>query len=206
MEQRGDDEKISRSRLHRILLSFSTPKTPTQVENELGIKKLKLKPFVDQDFLRPLSPEAKKGRFYVLTDKARRALNLSDPITYNDKNWGLISWIMASPKQRLVVLQVVDSAKRTSEHIRKRASRFNFRLTRISTKNILKELTARGLIESEIIGLKRYYWINERGKTLVKELNPSVIDSNVLVLLGLNLANYLLIQFWSLLVVSSTFR
>ena len=201
MEKRGDDEKISRSRLHRILLSFSTPKTPTQVEKELGIKKLKLKPFVDNDFLRILSPDAKKGRFYVLTDKARRLLELSDPITYSDKNWDLISWIMASPKQRLVVLQVVDSAKRTSENIRRRASRFNPNLTRISTKGILNELIGKGLIESKIIGLKRYYWIDERGKILVKELNPSVTYSNEFFFLCINLASYLLIQFWSLLAI-----
>ena len=203
MEKRGDDEKISRSRLHRILLSFSTPKTPTQVEKELGIKKLKLKPFVDNDFLRILSPEAKKARFYVLTDKARRLLELSDPITYNDKNWDLISWIMASPRQRLVVLQVVDSAKRTSENIRGRASRFNPHLTRISTKGILNELIGKGLIESKIIGLKRYYWIDERGKILVRELNPSVTYSKEFFFLCINLASYLLIQFWSILAILS---
>jgi len=203
MEKGGDDEKTSRSRLYRILLSFCTPKTPTQVERELGIKKLKLKPFVDKDLLRPLSPEAKKGRFYVLTDKARKLLNLSDPITYNDRNWDLISWIMSSPRQRLVLLQVIDSAKRTSEEIRKRASKFNPHLTRISTKGILNELIVKGLIETEIVGLRRYYWINEKGKLLVQELNPSVVNSNVLLLLGLNIANYLIIQFWSLLAVFS---
>jgi hypothetical protein len=34
-------------------------------------------------------------------------------------------WLLASPKQRLVVLRVMDSEKRTSENIRNKASRFN---------------------------------------------------------------------------------
>ena len=78
---------------------------------------------------------------------------------------------MASPKQRIVVLKVVDSEKRTSEGIRQRAYQFNANLTRISTKAILKELISNSLIESEMgDDRKRYYWIGERGKRIVNDM------------------------------------
>ena len=53
-------------------------------------------------------------------------------------------WLIASPKQRLVILKALDSIKRTSEEIRNRANKFNPHLTRISTKAVLKELTDKG--------------------------------------------------------------
>ena len=78
---------------------------------------------------------------------------------------------MASPKQRLSVLKSMDSKKRTSEDIRIRTSKYNPRLTRISTKQILNELISRGLIETEMIGRKRYYWINNKGKKLTNDIS-----------------------------------
>jgi len=209
MEKRGENEtqrRQSKSRLHRILLSFSTPKTPTQVEKDLGIKKLKLKGLVDKGLLEPLNPEAKKGRFYVLTEKGRRVVELSHPAGHTNKDWELMSWVMASPRQRLVVLRSLDSARRTSENIRMRSSRLNPHLTRISTKAVLNELFGRRLIDTQLIGQKRYYWINEKGKSLIKDLNLSLVNSNdEFLFLGLTLANYLLMQFWYLLAISFQF-
>jgi predicted transcriptional regulator len=44
-------------------------------------------------------------------------------------------------------------------------------LTRTSVKGILKELIKKGLIESELTGRKRYYWISERGRMIVRALD-----------------------------------
>ncbi len=162
--------------IKQVLEAFSEPKTPKQVEKELGIKKLKLKPFVEKGLLTSLNPMARKSRFYVPTSKARRLLGLPDPRDNVHENWDLKGWIMASPRQRLVVLKVTDSKKRTSEDLRERASKVNPRLTRISTKGILKELINRGLIETELRDRKRYYWISDRGRSIV-ERKYELVDS-----------------------------
>jgi len=162
---------INKKRNKEILRLFITPKTPKQVERYLGIKKLKLKPFLKKHLLEPLNPEANKGRLYILTKKARRSLKLPGSKNERNKDWDLIGWIMASPKQRFVALKTVwtDSIKRTSEKIRERASKLNPRLTRISTKEILKELIGKGLIETEMgDDMRRYYWISEKGRLVME--------------------------------------
>ena len=162
---------IHQPKVNQILLSFSVPKTPKQVEKEFGIKKLKLKTFLEKHLLECLNPEARKSRFYIMTNKARRLLKLTVSKKEGKKDWDLIGWIMASPKQRFVILKMVDSKKRTSEEIRERASGLNPHLTRISTKGILKELIGKGRIETEMSEKKRYYWISEKGKLLRRDIN-----------------------------------
>jgi hypothetical protein len=153
---------ISQLKNKDILLAFSAPNIPARVEKELCIKKLKLRPFLDKKLLEPLNPKAKKGRFYILSDRARKLLKV--PKCRNmDKNWNLIGWLISSPRQRLAILRVMDEGKRNSEIIRARATQFNVRMTRVSAKGILKELIARGLVETEINERKRLYWLNELG-------------------------------------------
>jgi len=163
-------KQLQQPKINRILLSFSVPKTPKQVEKELGIKKLKLKPFLEKNLLKSLNPEARKGRFYILNSKGRRLLKLSGSFENRGIDWDLIGWIMASSRQRLVVLKAIDSVKRTSEKIRERARKINSHLTRISTKAILKELISKGLIETEMTRRKRFYWVSEKGKLLTKDI------------------------------------
>ena len=151
MGKRGVAEWIHQPKINQILVSFSVPKTPKQVEKEVCVRKLKMKPFVGKRLVRCLNPEARKGRLYMLTNKARKLLKLSNCKKVINKDWDLIGWIMASPKQRLVILKKVDSVKRISEKIRKRASQLNPHLSRISTKGILKELISKDLIETEMI-------------------------------------------------------
>ncbi len=165
---------INKNRNREILKLFVTPKTPKQVEKQLGLKKLKLKPFLEKQLLKSLNPEARKGRLYILTNKARRLLELTASKSEGYKDWNLIGWIISSPRQRYVVLKTIafDSVKRPSEEIRKRASRLNPHMSRISTKSILKELISRGLIETEIgDDLRRYYWISEKGKSVVGDMD-----------------------------------
>jgi hypothetical protein len=154
-----------------ILVSFSVPKTPRHVERELCITKLKMKSLLDDGLVKLLNPEARKGKFYILTNKAKRFLQLSGGRKSVAKQWGLIGWVLASPKQRLVVLKVLDFVKRTSEKIRERASRFNPCLTRISTKTILKELINRNLAHTEMNHFKRYYWISDDGLLVLKYID-----------------------------------
>lgn len=171
MKKRGLADWIHQPKINQILLSFSVRKTPREIEKELGIKKLKLKPFVEKHLLKCLNPGARKGRLYVLTNKARRLLKPTGSKKAGNKDWHLMGWIVASPKQRLVVLKVVDSVKRTSEEIRNRASRFNSKLTRISAKAVLNDLVDSGLVETELIERKRYYWISEKGRFIAGGVN-----------------------------------
>ena len=86
----------------------------------------------------------------------------------------LRGFIMASPRQRYVVLKTLslNSIKRTSEEIRKKSSDLNPCLSRISTKSILQELINKGLVETEMgRDRRRYYWINEEGKLLASDLH-----------------------------------
>jgi predicted transcriptional regulator len=173
MKEEGLIEWINRPLNNFILRAFSIPKTPTQVRKDLGIKKFNLKPFLIRNLLKCLNPESYKGRLYILTQKGRQLLKIQQIRSFQNKNYDLIGWIFSSPKQRLVVLKtmVKDSIKRTSEEIRKRAYNLNPCLSRISTKNILKELIEKGLVETEMgDDRKRYYWAAVNGKSLARYL------------------------------------
>jgi predicted transcriptional regulator len=169
MKKATSDEWIHRPWVSRVLVSFTVPRMPSQVVRRLGTKKLKLKPFVEKGLLKPLNA-ARKGRLFIVTNKGRRLVGLPSSKRGGDKDWDLMGWIMASPKQRLVVLKTADSVKKTSEEIRERASRLNPHLTRISCKGILKELVNKGLVKSEMRERKRYYWISEKGKLMVEDV------------------------------------
>lgn len=161
---------VNQPRINKILLAFSTPKTPKQVENELCLNKLKVKPFLEKQLIRPLNPEARKGRYYSLTQRARKALKMPEQHIENQIDWDLTGWILASPKQKLIVLKSMDSVKRTSEDIRKRAYRYNPNLTRISTKTILNDLRCKGLIKTKIDNRNRYYWLNSKGQLVYNQI------------------------------------
>ena len=171
MAKRGLDDWIHQPKVNQILFSFLVPKTPRRVEKELGIKKLKMKPFLEKGLLESLNPRARKGRLYRLTRKTRGLLKLPVSKNVGAQNWLLIGWVTASPKQRVVLLKVIDSVKRTSEELRLRASQYNPHLTRISTKENLNGLVDKGLTETEIVNRKRYYWISEMGRLLVLHLH-----------------------------------
>ena len=171
------EEKLTdwRSRLKnkQILFSFSTPKTPTQIKNELDVGKFNLKPYLKRGLIECLNPEGHKGKLYVLTNKARKLLKISTQTQKNKKDYDLIGWILASPRQRYVVLKTLslNPVRRTSEEIRIKSSNLNPRLSRISTKSILKELINKGLVESEMgVDRKRYYWVSEEGVMIFKNL------------------------------------
>lgn len=174
MGEKKPADWIGQPKNNRILVAFSVPKTPKRVQEELNINKFNLKPFLKRRLIKCLNPETHKGRLYTLTNKSRKLLKISSSIEERDKDYDLIGWIVASPRQRYVVLKTLttDSVKRTSEEIRKRASSLNPCLSRISTKGILKELINRNLVETEMgDDLKRYYWVNEEGKSLAGHLN-----------------------------------
>jgi len=112
-----------------------------------------------------------------LTNKARRLLKISIPAQKNKKDYDLIGWILASPRQRYVVLKTLslNSVGRTSEEIRIKSSNLNPCLSRISTKSIIKELMDKELVETEMgKDRKRYYWVNEEGRLLVDDLSHSL--------------------------------
>ena len=165
---------INRSQNRKILLSFSVPKTPTQVKNELCIDKPNLKPYLKRGLIECLNPEGHKGKLYTLTNKSKRLLGISTPTRKNLHDYALIGWILASPRQRYVVLKtlLLNSGQRTSEDIRIKSSSLNPRLSRISTKSILQELIDKGLVETAIgADRRRYYWVNEEGKSLASEFD-----------------------------------
>jgi hypothetical protein len=157
---------MAQPKIQQILLLFSSLKTPRQVEKALGIRKLKMKPFVEKKLIEILNPEARKGRLYIITDKAKSQLNVSVFDKKGGRNFKLIGWIVSSPRQRLVILKVMDGLKRTSENIRERASKYNPHLSRISTKGILKDFIKRDLVQSKMTEGKRYYWISEKGRLI----------------------------------------
>ena len=157
----------------RILFLLDSPSTPRDIEKALGISKIKMKTLLEKGLVFPLNSNCRKGRLYILTPKARKILSLQVKEFYREADWNLIGWIKASPKQRLILLKTmaIDYYKRTSEEIRLRAAILNPRFTRISTKQVLKELLSKGLIETEVIERKRYYWISKKGKALIISFN-----------------------------------
>lgn len=165
---------ISRLKNKQILFAFSVPKTPTQVKNELNICKFNLKPYLKRGLIECLNPDGYKGKLYVVTNKAKRLLKLSNTTQKIKKDYGLIGWILASPKQRYVVLKTLslNSVKYSSEEIRLKSSTLNPCLSRISTKSILRELISKGLVETEMgDDRRRYYWLNDEGRSLASEFH-----------------------------------
>ncbi len=178
-------EWISRKKNVKILEAFQFPTTPRQAEKLLGIKKITLRPFLKNRLLRLLNTGAVKGRFYVTTSKARRLLNLPLFKSRIRSDWCIVGWILASPRQRTIILKVLNSVKRTSDEIMRKALKFNNSVTRISTKTILSELIGKGLVETElkpklrriirgcpIYGkkLRRFYWLSGKGKVAQKDV------------------------------------
>jgi len=161
---------IEKRRNKQILLAFSTPKTPRNVERELSMRKLNLKPFLDKALVLPLNPGVRKGRFYALSDEVRKWLKLLRSENNDDNDWELIGWIIASPRQRLAVLRTMDNEKRTSEEIRAKATQLNANISRTSIKGILKELIERSLIDTEVLEGIRFYWLNQQGMKTKQEL------------------------------------
>ena len=164
---------INRPKNKQLLFSFSLPNTPTQVKNELDIAKFNLKPFLKRGLIKCLNPKGHKGKLYVLTNKTKRLLEISTPAQNNKKDYDLIGWILASPRQKYVVLKTLslNSARRTSEEIRIKSSNLNPCLARISTKSILKELINKKLVETEMgEDRRRYYWINGKGKNIFEDM------------------------------------
>ncbi|MDM8536021.1 hypothetical protein QUF70_04645 [Desulfobacterales bacterium HSG17] len=164
---------INQLKNKQILLSFSIPKAPSQVKNELNIGKFNLKPYLKRGLIECLNPEGHKGRLYVLTTKAKKLFKLADLNQKNKKNYDLIGWILASPRQRYIIMKMLslNSMRHTSEEVRIKSSNLNPCLSRISTKSILKELTNKGLVDTEMgTDRKRYYWINEEGVAVFSDI------------------------------------
>ncbi len=169
MPKRGIENRINDPRIRQILLIFASPKTPRQAEKAYG-SKLKLKPFIQENFLECLNPNARKGRLYLVSKEVRKCFNLSYPETENCGNWEVMGWIVASPRQRLVIMRCVDERKLASEEIRMRATQFNANLTRPATKKTLSQLVQKHLLDSEVLERIRFYWINEFGIKIKQEL------------------------------------
>ena len=164
----ADETKISPAN-KRILLTFSLPCTPKTAMRILCLKKIKFNLFIKEGLLKCLNPEEKIARFYALTEKARELLSLPKSCGEN-KEWKIIGWILASPRQRLVVLRSANEQKLTSEEIRARATQLNARLTRISTKNILNELIKKHLVDAEMLERMKFYCLNSYGIKIKQEL------------------------------------
>lgn len=93
--------------------------------------------------------------------------------------WNAVGFVLASPRQRYVLLKTMnrDSIKRTSEEIRKRAANLNPCLSRISTKETLKELINQGMVETEKRDdHRRYYLINKKGRTVIETIEGITHD------------------------------
>ena len=163
MGKKSPREWALRPKIKSILLAFAAPKTPKQAEKELSIRKLKTPPFIAKGLLECLNPNARKGRLYIATPKARVLLQLPGARKGSRNDWRIIGSIMASPKQKLVIFLTVDEQKKTSEEIRLKAFSINPHLSRISTKEILNALVEGKIIGTEIIGRKRFYWLNALG-------------------------------------------
>ena len=166
--------RINNEKNKKILIQFQNPKTPGQVEKILSLKKIKMKPYLKSGLVTILNPTQRKGKLYVLTEKGSKLLKIKPNNSFPDIDHNIIGWILASPRQRYVVLKTtaIDKIKRTSESIRHRASRENKHLTRISTKEILKELISKNLVKTELHEDRmRYYWISRKGERIFKQIN-----------------------------------
>jgi DNA-binding MarR family transcriptional regulator len=154
----------------RILLAFSTPKTPQKAMLELCLKKIGFNDYIKAGLLKCLNPEESRARFYVLADKARKLLSQPPCDVSLHKDWNCIGWVMSGPKMKLAVLRCVDERKLYSEEIRIRASQFNCHLSRTSVKDILKGLVEKHLVDTEIMERVRFYWITPHGQKIKDEL------------------------------------
>jgi hypothetical protein len=161
--------RINNPRTKQILLLFATPKTPKQAAHQLSVRKLKLTSLIKNHLLKCLNPDSRKGRFYVLTDRAREILP-ECPETDINKDWECIGWVISSPRQRLAIIRCVNESRLNSEEIRMRATQFNSSISRPSIKNILRELIGRHLVDSEILERIRLYWISGYGRKIKDEI------------------------------------
>ncbi len=105
MEKKKLNEWVMEPKPKEILISFSTPKTQSQIIKKHAITKYHLQRFLKQKLIKCLNPELYEGKLYVLTRRARNLLGISTLKKQENKNYELIGWILASPRQRLIVLR-----------------------------------------------------------------------------------------------------
>jgi DNA-binding PadR family transcriptional regulator len=173
----------------QILDAFQFPKTPAQVEKQLGIKKLKLNPFLKQGLITLLNPDSTKGRLYISTSTANQCLQTQHSEDTTRIDWNSVGWVLASPKQRTVILKFLSTERKTSDEVLEKALKENSSITRISAKGILNELVSNGLVETELKPelkkiyrgypiyrkkLRRYYWLNGIGKKIQEDVQKVV--------------------------------
>ena len=174
MEQEKLNSWIMEPKNNEILISFTKPNTQAQITKKHSVSRHYLKQFLKYRLIKCLSPNSYKGKLYGLTNKAKKLLGIKVFDDGNNCDYDLIGWVLASPKQRLVVLNTLslNSIKQTSEKIRLKSKSKNPCLSRISTKNILKELIDKGLVETELgSDRRRYYWTTEKGRSLISKFN-----------------------------------
>lgn len=156
-----------------ILLSFASPKTQKHIVNKHKINKNGIRQFLKQGLIKCLTPMLREGRLYTLTLKARELLSLPTHNNEQPKDWETLGWILASPKQRLAVLNALSQNpnKQQAETIRFKCKKENPCISRHSIRTILRELENMGLIESELTPDRfRYFWITNKGKLIANDL------------------------------------
>lgn len=169
MPESNASDGINNPKIKQVLLVFSIPRTPTQAARQLSLRKLKLKPFLEKHLLKCLNPEARKGRYYMVSEKARKHFKIICADN-SGRDWECIGWIISSPRQRLTIMRCVEERKLTSEEIRMKATQFNSSISQSSAKNILRELGERHLVDSEILERIKFYWANAHGMKIKNEL------------------------------------
>jgi len=159
---------LDKTRTKKILRAFYVPVTPKHAFEKLGTSRFKLKPLLQKSLITCLNPDATKGRLFQLTETGRKIVGM-DQCSVKEKDWQLIGWLFASPRQRLTLLKYLDSVKRTSEELRRRAIKSNPCLSRVSTKAVLRELISKGMVNSMLSKGKRYYWITDEGSKILAD-------------------------------------
>lgn len=156
-----------------VLRIMTKPMTPTEIGEKIGLKRIRVRGFLEKGIFKCLTPKAKKGRVYGLTEKGQKTakrLAKDEDRAYSyfelDIDWYSYGWITCSKPVRMIFKAVAtgrESVKEIDEYLK--APGRQLILTYSYKYKLLRDLVKKGLLS--VSGDKRkLFALTEKGKEI----------------------------------------
>lgn len=170
------------SRKRAVLEVMSKPRTPFEIKTEIGLKRgnnisSTLKELIDLDLIYCLTPRAKVGKLYGLTDKGkkyRKKLLGDKGLTFSyiqppDVNWNLYGWVVCG-KQRRAIIKGMSIASMPLKYIKERAQEHNQRISTMNANDILQLFVKKRIAIKMRKGRRVIFKLTQTGERIRNQL------------------------------------
>lgn len=176
MKKEDADKWLKKKKERTEILQIMTkPMTPTEIGERIGLKRIRVEGFLEKDIFKCLTPKAKKGRVYGLTEEGqKKAMKLAKDenriYTYFEPNidWYSYGWITCSNPVRMIFKVIAigrESVKEFDECLKARG----LILTYSYKYKILRDLIKKKLLSVSDEKRKKFA-LTEKGKRLIEQV------------------------------------